>query len=232
MNIKLPHEIKSEETKQKLLTATASMLAQYDFKYLTVRNICEQSGVAYGSFYHHFSSKENLLYIYTNQLYRENLADNPEPNWVDADDYIKRALWYVVVLGCFCEAAGRDLVGYIYKNCPRGYFEDTLEKEVTRILKDADARGDIDFERNKDSRVAVDLMVKDMEIICKGTIMWWSGSDDDTEPLHETLEHLCFNMLFAFCSDQYRRRAHSHSLLTEAPQFEGAVTIRGVPAHE
>ena len=231
MNLKLPHEIKSEETKRKILTATEQMLSQYDFKYLTVRNICQEAGVAYGSFYHHFNSKENLLYVYTNQLYRKNLEDNPLPDWIDTNDYVKCVLWYVAVLGFFCEAAGKDLMGYIYTNCPRELLEPTLEKEILPILRETDARGNIDHARNKDRRVAVDLMVKDLQIICRGTIMWWTSSKEpDDEPLHETLEHLCFNLLYAFCSEQYRSMDFPHLLLSEYPEFENAVTIRGVPA--
>ncbi len=230
MVTKLPHEIKSEETQQKILTATERLLSQYDFKYLTVRNICEEAGAAYGSFYHHFSSKENLLYVYTYQLYRQNLRENPVPGWIDRDDYIKRVLWYAVVLGYFCEAAGKDLVGYIHKNCPQGIFEDTLKGEILSILSDADAKGNIDHHRNKNGRVAVELMVKDMEIICMGTLMWWSGTTEEAEPLHETLEHLCFNLLYSFCSDQYRRTDYPHTLLTESPDFAGSVSIHGVPS--
>ena len=230
MITKLPHEIKSEETKQKILAATEKLLGQYDFKYRTVRNICEEAGTAYGSFYHHFSSKENLLYVYTNQLYVKNIHDNPVPAWIDKSDYIKHVLWYVVVLGCFCEAAGKDLIGYVYKNCPQGIFEATLKKEILSILSDADERGFIDHHRNKDGRVAVELVVKDMEIICAGTLMWWSGTDEDAEPLHETLEHLCFNLLYSFCSDQYRQMDYHHILLTENPAFAGSVAIHGVPS--
>ena len=36
-----------------------------------------------------------------------------------------------------------------------------------------------------------------MKITCKGVLLWWSNSfEEDEEPLHATLEHLSFNMLF------------------------------------
>ena len=229
MRTKLPHEIKSEETKQKILTAMERMLSAYDFKYLTVRNICEEAEVAYGSFYHHFSSKENLLFTYVKDLYRKNLMANPVPGWIDPNDYVKNILWYVEVLGYFCEAAGQDLMGYVYKNCPQGIFEDTLKEEIAPLLHKADADEFIDHFRNKDGRKAVELLVKDMEILADGTILWWSCSADEIEPLHETLEHLCFNMLFSFCSEKYRNEDYPQLLLTEMQAFESAITIQGVP---
>lgn len=229
MKLKLPHEIKSEETKAKILTAVDQMLSEYDFKYLTVRNICERAQVAYGSFYHHFDNKENLLFIYTHELFLRNLESNPYPEWLNEKDFIKRILWDVVVLGFFCEAAGKDLTGYIHKNCPHSIFEETLNSQTRAFLEEAEQNGYIDERRSKLNQRAVNLMVKDMEILCDGTLMWWGSNADDTEPLHETLLHLCFNMLYSFCSEKYREADFPRLLITEFPEFEGAVTIHGVP---
>lgn len=226
---RLPHEIKSEETKNKILSTVDQMLSEYDFKYLTVRNICEEAQVAYGSFYHHFENKENLLFTYTHQLFTKNLEQNPYPDWLDPEDYIKRILWYVAVLGYFCEAIGRDLTGFIHKNCPKSIFRDTLENDIRPILEHADAEGYIDERRHKLNRNAIDLMVKDMEILCDGTLMWWGSSSEELEPLHDTLVHICFNMLFSFCSDKYRNSDFPRFLITEFPEFEGSVKISGVP---
>lgn len=227
---KLPHEIKSEETKNRILTAVDTMLSQYDFKYLTVRNICEEAQVAYGSFYHHFSNKENLLFIYTRRLFLENLENNPYPDWLRPEDFIKRALWDVIILGCFCEAIGRELTGYIHYNSPHSIFKETINREIRDILRKANEQGFVDEHRSRPNQNAVDLIVKDMEILCDGTLMWWSSTDDDSEPLHETLLHLCFNMLFSFSSQKYRNNDFPRQLITEFPEFEGAVKIQGVPS--
>ena len=229
VNKKLPHEIKSEETKNKIFTAVESMLSEYDFKYLTVRNICEEAQVAYGSFYHHFLNKENLLFIYTNRLFIDNLEKNPYPEWLAPEDFIKHSLWYVAVLGHFCEAIGRDLTGYIHKNSPHSIFKATIDKEIRQILREAGEMGFLDELRNKMNRNAVELIVKDMEILCDGTLMWWSSTEDELEPLHETLEHLCFNMLYSFSSDQYKHHDFPHFLVTEFPEFEGSISIQNVP---
>lgn len=231
MNLKLPHEIKSEETKKKLLDATEQMLSQYDFKHLTVRNICAESGVAYGSFYHHFSSKENLLYIFTHQLFEEAHAVNPVPEWIAPDDYIKNCLWFIVVYGCFCESLGRDLVKYLYTNCPQDMFAEVYRQEILPRLEQADRAGYIDSERNhaplNDPHVS--LLAKDLEITCKGVLLWWSNSfETDLEPLYATLEHLSFNMLYSYSSESYENADFPHRLLTESPQFEGSIKIDNI----
>jgi len=231
MNIKLPHEIKSEETKKKLLDATEQMLSQYDFKHLTVRNICSESGVAYGSFYHHFSSKENLLYIYTYQLFKETYMNNPVPNWIAPDDYIKNCLWYITVYGSFCETLGKDLVKYLYTNCPQDMFAEVYQQEILPCLEKAEATGYIDAERNHtpNNDAPVSLLAKDLEITCKGVLLWWSNSfEEDQEPLHATLEHLSFNMLYSYSSKPYQDADFPHRLLTESPQFNGSIKIDNI----
>lgn len=45
-------------------------MKKYDYDSLTVRNICEFAGVSTGTFYHHFSSKENLLTYYLTEDYK------------------------------------------------------------------------------------------------------------------------------------------------------------------
>ena len=223
---KLPHEIKSEETKNRLLNAVGQMLSEYDFKYLTVRNICEYAQVAYGSFYYHFANKENLLFTYTQELFRQNLNENPCPDWIAPEDFIKRSLWYVSVLGFFCEALGRDLTGYIHKNCPHSIFEETLDGDIRSILYTARQQGYLDMFRGD----SIPLIIKDLEIICDGTLMWWgTRTKEETEPLHDTLVHLCFNMLFSFCSEKYRKADFPRHLITELPEFPGSIVIRGVP---
>lgn len=230
MNLKLPHEIKSDETKQKILDATEKLLVQYDFKYLTVRNICEISQVAYGSFYHHFKCKQNLLYVYTNNLYEKIRLYNPAPSWISPDDYIKNALWHILVYGYFCESLGKPLVKYLYENSPQEMFEQTFDKTVMPIIEQAYENGFIDSGRNRSDKLPpVKLLKKDLVILYRGILLWWSCyADNQDESLHETLEHLCFNMFYAYCSDKYRSMNYPHMLLTEYDKFPESIRMSDI----
>lgn len=64
-------QVKSNETRQKLLKAVDKLMKQYTYDSLTVRNICDMASVSIGSFYHHFQTKENLLSIYLAEDYLE-----------------------------------------------------------------------------------------------------------------------------------------------------------------
>lgn len=52
---------RSEETRKRLMDAIDYIMDQYDYNTVTIRNICKVSGVAYGSFYNLFDSKEDFL---------------------------------------------------------------------------------------------------------------------------------------------------------------------------
>lgn len=52
---------KGEKTKQKLYTAAASLFSQHDFREVTVDRIVEEAGVAKGTFYIYFESKDALI---------------------------------------------------------------------------------------------------------------------------------------------------------------------------
>lgn len=55
---------KTEQTKKKLCDAMGLIMEKYDYSTVTIRNICKVSGVAYGSFYNLFESKEDFLRYY------------------------------------------------------------------------------------------------------------------------------------------------------------------------
>ena len=49
------------QTRQKLMEAVNALAQEKGLESITVRDICERSGISNGSFYHHFSSKEALI---------------------------------------------------------------------------------------------------------------------------------------------------------------------------
>lgn len=55
---------KSKETKEKIFHAAKEILQKDGYENLSIKNICEASGVSNGSFYHHFKTKDDLLSYY------------------------------------------------------------------------------------------------------------------------------------------------------------------------
>ena len=72
--IKPPQQARSRRTLERLLTAAEELLADADFDRVGVVEITRRAGVASGSFYNRFSTKDDLLAV----LY-EDFLDDPEP---------------------------------------------------------------------------------------------------------------------------------------------------------
>jgi AcrR family transcriptional regulator len=58
MNARQP---RAEETRARLLEAAAACFGQHGYDAASVSMVCQRAGVSKGAFYHHFSSKHDLL---------------------------------------------------------------------------------------------------------------------------------------------------------------------------
>lgn len=72
-------QLKSKETKRRIFLAAKEILQHRGYEELSIKNICKESGVSNGSFYHHFSSKDDLLsfYIEEQPSINPDLLDTP-----------------------------------------------------------------------------------------------------------------------------------------------------------
>ncbi len=61
MDYQARRQVHAGATRQAILDAAAGLMREKGFHDLTVRDICAAAGVTTGAFYHHFSSKEDLL---------------------------------------------------------------------------------------------------------------------------------------------------------------------------
>lgn len=61
MDYQQRRQLQAQETRRAILAAAAQLSRQGRFDKMTVRDVCAAAGVTTGAFYHHFSSKEDLL---------------------------------------------------------------------------------------------------------------------------------------------------------------------------
>jgi AcrR family transcriptional regulator len=57
----MPAQIRSEETRKRILQAAEESFARYGYDATGVAAICAKAGISKGAFYHHFSSKQALF---------------------------------------------------------------------------------------------------------------------------------------------------------------------------
>lgn len=204
MELILPREKQAMETKNHLYSATKEILHEYGFKYVTVRNICDRANCTYGAFYYHFKSKEALLSEYGRDVFRKKLAENPPPETLDRDDFVKMIAWYYNVYAMFCEEMGWEVVKYVYDNCETDVFYDVCFTEhVEETLKIALQNG---YLRMAPERF--DWLVEDIKYLYKGIVREWSsyGVTHNEVTLADILWRILYRFISGFTSDKYHQK--------------------------
>lgn len=66
------------QTKEKILDAAMKLLEKGGMEFLTIKNICQAAGVSNGTFFHHFKTKDELLYYYLTEISKKFLEEDTE----------------------------------------------------------------------------------------------------------------------------------------------------------
>ena len=185
-----------------LYDVTRRLLAEYDLKYVTIRNICEEANVTHGAFYYHFKSKQDILFACGKDSFEKFLADNPPPETFDHEDFIKMIVWPAVAYGYFCECVGLDFMKYLYNNCEDDVFDAVCFDEIRQRVIDAENAG---FFAN--GREDLDVVICDIRIIFNSVIRQWVCSEKtratSNMDLMELLWRLPQKFIRGFTSEAY-----------------------------
>lgn len=81
MKIKNKRQLQAEKTKEAILESISEMIQERPISQITIREICNHTGISAGAFYHHFDSKEAaILYNYRSADHEfEKLERNGTP---------------------------------------------------------------------------------------------------------------------------------------------------------
>ena len=61
MNYQEVRKNRSTATRRDILEAASKLIRELGFEKMTIRDVCAEAGVTTGAFYHHFSSKDELI---------------------------------------------------------------------------------------------------------------------------------------------------------------------------
>ncbi len=227
MEMMLPREKKTLEVKKNIIDAAGRLIEKYDFRYLTVKNVCEEAGVAYGSFYHHFGSKENVIYEYCRSLFTKMKEANPLPEDVDQNDFIRVVIWNFLVYAKFCEMMGKDIVRYIYQNCQDDlFFDDYFDSCVIDVIQRSFENGYVNM---KDHPERLPNLSDDVSVVYRGVVMCWFG--DMNVKSHRGrlcigMEHVLHQVMAGFRSENYYTLSHrNYFMFTDDDNFDSMFTV-------
>lgn len=214
MDIRVPREIKNQMTKEKVFLATDELLREYGFDYLTIRNICQRSNVAYSSFYYHFGSKEELVYMYCKTLFKKTLEKNSKPDFVDPNDYIWNICWPYFIFALFLETMGKPLADCLYQNKGKDLFWEQCGSGIIPTIHDAVKNGYFELRnRGVPDAVLYSHIFDDMEVLLKGAVFNWLSSDEEVpEPRsmpHHAVVRLMIRFLLSWASEKYHTEFQS-----------------------
>lgn len=168
---------KSQDTKDKILRATRMILHDKGYEALSVKNICYESGVSNGSFFHHFKTKEDLLACYMKQHpgIDPDRLDIPE----DASEFKIAVIHVYLSYVAYCRELGIDFISGYYN--PKNSSLDMSEGNKSSFpdiekycIKCVEAKV-------VDLNIRPEDLSKDLRLIVTGNIFEWCITNGETD---------------------------------------------------
>lgn len=198
---------KALQTKEKILEATIHLLERKGFEELTIKNICEKSGVSNGTFFYHFRTKEALMDYYLTEKFAEYREKNEMLR--RTDDFIQNIIQLYMAYSNYCVSAGMEFVSNYYtpKNIAldtREYIQDTINSDsiignVYLELQQAKEQGDL--QKSADTKQLAGYICT----INKGIMFQWCLVRGDMD-VDATYRDIFRNFLTSYTTEAYRKR--------------------------
>lgn len=161
-------------TKRKLLYTAYQLIRDEGYPALTIRKLCQKSGVSTGAFYHHYSSKEDLItqgFMSFDERLQEELEKNEEKDEIETILHIILGLTKYV----FDNGAGFAKELYISQLSVENNFitkkERVYYQSVLRYVRKAQKGGKI--VSSADPEYVTDHLLR----VGRGTILDWCLHD-------------------------------------------------------
>lgn len=120
-------ELKAKETKKKLLEVAIDLIVQKGYDNVSINEICKESGVTKGAFYHHFNAKEDIisqLYYDVDDFFMVNVLKMMEGKTT------REKLSIFIQQQIYCaDSIGSDIVTQIYKHLTKGINSIIISKD-------------------------------------------------------------------------------------------------------
>ena len=184
------------DTKQQLIDATVALIKKYGADSITVRNVCDESGLSIGTFYHHFQNKDDLLMHFV----RETSFDSFDLETPHSDIAGRVCELYMHLINRYL-SLGEDFMKSFYTTGNTAlsaymgqtdgqFAEGTVMARCEKELDDAQALGFLKKETDAHT------LSMDVCTIVKGCVFEWALDDGNME-IAESLHRIVGNYLHA-----------------------------------
>lgn len=185
---------RGEKTKQKLFAAASKLFNQYDFREVTVDMIVEEAGVAKGTFYIYFESKDALIAAFISDYVRK--ADTDYRAVLDSfppDISSSQMLLGLIakIADTLTETIGYETMKTVYQLLLTDNIGIGAVKECNRelyqifavVLKRGMERGEFS------STLSLDELIRHFVVVIRGLCYDWCIRYPDIDLKAETLTH-------------------------------------------
>lgn len=208
MQLLSPRDLRTQETKHNIYEATKQILQNYGFKYVTVRNVCEEAQVTQGAFYYHFDSKQSLLSEYGREVFLNMRQENPLPEKIDPADYVKVINWHLHVYCLYCDRMGQKFIKHHLDNCKKDIFYETSFSEcILEPVRQAIEAGYFTLPQGEE-KAFLPAFAEDMETIYTGIVRCWSHQtfeENGLDKLEGLMYRIVMRFLYTFSTEAYRQ---------------------------
>lgn len=171
---------KAAETKRKIFETAVRLIKESGYNNVTISEICKAAGVAKGSFYVHYNSKEDIV----RDSYYTDMSEYINRNYtafLDAHSnvsYNERIIYFMNLELEFAEYAGYEITCLAYTlnlgTCIPGPSEHLTKRKFTKNLYDA-------IQKNSDkniSKLSSNEIFHYFESVIRGIMATWCFSNN------------------------------------------------------
>lgn len=186
-------------TKKHILEISLRLMKEYGYDAITIKQICEESGVSTGAFYHHFGSKEGIIiegYSECDKYFDEYVTKH-----LESENILDKIVEYIGYQMEYAKMLGVATITQIYKaqlTDGNEFFlsdERGLPKNLLVLIKSAQDEGALRTDYGAKE------ICNELLLISRGTIYNWSqknGNYDLTDYCKKIISH----HLEYFCAKQ------------------------------
>lgn len=172
MQKKTSRTLQAEKTKNLILDEAFKLMKLKSFDEISVQEICENSGVSIGAFYHHFGSKSEIVvaaYARTDDFFQAEVIKR-----IDSSNIKEAILDYLHQQGLYAQNLGVDIIRNIYKaqmDNASSFFlssERGLAKGLQVLIKNGIENGELSTLKTANQ------ITEELLIISRGILYNWA----------------------------------------------------------
>jgi AcrR family transcriptional regulator len=178
--------LQAEATKQHIFETTIRLMNKNGFNNMTIQDIIEQAGVSVGTFYHYFSSKEDVffkLYSKADEYFESVVLPQLSGQGLTANEQI---LLFFDNYAKFNEANGLEYVSLLYSTKNKFFIE--KKRFMITLLFDIIKSGQDNRELTRDE--TPETITNYLFVLSRGVIFDWCIHDGSYNLVEAMISHV------------------------------------------